>query len=199
MEIVRELYPCEISWQNHHVPKKEKNTLVMHTIGITLLLVVFASAFMAMFSVIYERYLRERDNMMFHLYSFLIAVFINATLLLGNQVISYFSDKERHSNYVSHKSGFINKLVLFNVCTILASPLLILKTINTSLLWESNGFIDIEVTALLVYMAISQIARYVYPSNIRMLKRYYNFLENKNPNRTQEAANQMCNKPMHYI
>ena len=115
----------------------------MHTKGITLLLVIVSSAFMSMFSVIYELYLRERDNMMFHLYSFLIAVFINATLILGNQVISYFSRKEIHSNYVAHKSGLINKLVLFNVCTLLASPFVVLKTISTPLLWESNGFVDI--------------------------------------------------------
>lgn len=136
---------------------------------------------------------------MFHLYSFLIAIFINATLILGNQVISYFSHKEMHSNYVAHKSGLINKLVLFNVCTILASPLAILKTINTPLLWESNGFVDIEVTALLVYMVITQIARYIYPSNIKILKRYYDFLNNKNHDLTQEAANKMCDKPSHYI
>lgn len=80
---------------------------------------------------------------MFHLYSFLIAIFINATLIFGNKIISHFCDKELHSTYVPHKSGFINKLVLFNVCTILAGPLVILNIINTSLLWESNGFIDI--------------------------------------------------------
>lgn len=199
VEIVNELYPCEIAWKNHHVAKKEKRTLVVQTIGITFLLMACGSALMAMFSILYERYLRDRDDLMFHLYSFLIAIFINATLIVGNQVISHFCDKELHSTYLLHKGGFVSKLVLFNVCTILASPLIILKTLNTSLLWESNGFVDIEVTALLIYLVISQIARYIYPSNIKMLKRYYDFLNNKNPNLTQEAANQMCNKPPHCI
>ena len=48
-------------------------------------------------------------------------------------------------------------------------------------------------------MVVSQIARYVYPTNIKILKRYYDFLDNKHPDLTQEAANQICDKPTHYI